>query len=63
MIIEKDAKIWPIEIKKTSSPNLSMTKNFSLIDKDMLGRGAIICTVSKLTSVGNNVLVVPVSYI
>ncbi len=63
LIIEKDAKIWPIEIKKTSSPNLSMTKNFSLIDKDMLGRGAIICTVSKLTSVGNDVLVVPASYI
>jgi len=32
VLIEKDGKLHPIEIKLTANPNKSMVKNFNLID-------------------------------
>ena len=33
IVIECDGEVHPIEIKKTASPNLSMTRSFSVLDK------------------------------
>lgn len=45
LILERDGKLFPIEIKKMASPPKKLTKVFDLIDKSPLqrGTGAILC--------------------
>ena len=58
LIIEKNGKLYPIEIKLTANPNKSMIKNFSIIENwDM---GAIICMNEKEMFLTENVKVIPV---
>lgn len=63
LILDKNGKLWPIEIKQTASPNPKMVKNFDVLDVKERGKGALVCTASKFISMGNDVNVVPVSYI
>lgn len=63
LILDKSGKLWPIEIKQTATPNPKMVQNFDVLTATDCGKGALICTASKLISMGNNVNVVPVSYI
>ena len=51
----------PIEIKKTASPNLSMTRSFSVLDNRAIprGRGAIICAAEKFAALDANTLAIP----
>ncbi len=63
LIIEAEGKVWPIEIKQTSSPNLQMARHFSVIDADKRGKGAIICTADKFIPMNSDVVIIPVSYI
>jgi len=63
IILEMYGKLWPIEIKQTATPNPKMVQNFGVIDIKDRGKGALICTANKLISMGNNVNVIPVSYI
>lgn len=63
MLIESQGKVWPIEIKQTSSPNLSMAKHFDIIDEQKRGKGAIICTSDKFIPMNKDTIVIPVSYI
>lgn len=41
----RERKIYPIEIKKTASPNPSMVKNFEVIPEEIRGNGALVCFV------------------
>lgn len=63
MLIESEGKVWPIEIKLSSSPNLQMAKHFKIIDEKRRGKGAIICTANKFIPMNKDVIVIPVSYI
>jgi hypothetical protein len=63
ILIESQGKIWPIEIKLSSSPNLAMAKHFGVIDEKMRGKGAIICTSNQFIPMNKDVIVIPVSYI
>ena len=63
VLIESQGKVWPIEIKLTSSPNLQMAKHFKVIDESKRGRGAIICTSNKFIPMNKDIIVIPVSYI
>lgn len=62
LIIEENGLLHPLEIKKTSSPNLAMTSNFNLLEKASLpvGMGAIICLKETFTALDGNTLVIPV---
>ena len=43
-------KLYPMEIKKTATPDIRLTKVFNVIDKSSLQRGtsAILCTAERL---------------
>lgn len=43
LILERDGKLFPIEIKKMASPPKKLTKVFDLIDKSPLQRGVLSC--------------------
>ncbi|MCL2640769.1 MAG: ATP-binding protein [Phycisphaerales bacterium] len=63
LILDKNGKLWPIEIKQTATPNPKMVQSFDVLAAANRGRGALVCTANKLISMGNEVSVVPVSYI
>lgn len=62
VIIEKDGKLHPLEIKKTASPKRGLTNVFELIDKSPLerGTGAIMCMSDKLRAFDKDNLIVPI---
>lgn len=62
LIIEANGLLHPLEIKKTSSPNLAMTSNFNVLEKASLpvGMGAVICLKETFTALDGNTLVIPV---
>lgn len=65
LILERDGKLFPIEIKKMASPPKKLTKVFDLIDKSPLQRGtaAILCMADQLGAFDQNNLIVPISLI
>ena len=65
LILERDGKLFPIEIKKMASPPKKLTKVFVLIDKSPLqrGTGAILCMADQLGAFDQNNLIVPISLI
>lgn len=65
LILERDGKLFPIEIKKMASPPKKLTKVFDLIDKSPLqrGTGAILCMADQLGAFNQNNLIVPISLI
>jgi len=63
LIIEENGKAYPIEIKQTATPTLSMAKNFKLIDNDRKGVGAIVCLSDKFIPMNKDIYIIPISYI
>ncbi len=61
LVLEENGQLHPIEIKKTASPNLSMTRSFSALDRSPLpiGTGAIICMADSFGALDANTLIVP----
>ncbi len=62
LVIEDSGKLYPIEIKKTATPDVRLTRVFNVIDKSPLqrGPGAILCTVEKLSAFNKDNLIVPI---
>ena len=62
LIIEGDGKLYPIEIKKTASPSIQLTKVFNVIDKSPLirGTGAVLCAAEKVSAFNKENLIVPI---
>ena len=58
LLIEKNGKLHPVEIKLTANPNKSMVKNFNIIEN--AGMGAIICMKEKEMLLTDAVKVIPV---
>ncbi len=54
--------IYPIEIKKTNQPNLSMVKAFRKLESSSIpmGNGAIICTKEDLSALERNLFIIPI---
>ena len=66
LIIEEGDKLYPIEIKQSASPNLSMTKNMSVLEKAegfSIGIKTILAQVEKAYLLSNDTLVYPISEI
>lgn len=63
IVLEENGKVYPIEIKQTATPTLSMAKNFKLIDERKRSIGAIICLSDKFIPINKDVYIIPISYI
>lgn len=63
LLIEENEKIYPIEIKKTASPNPSMVKNFEVIPEEIRGNGALVCFVQDDFPLNGEASAIPISYL
>ena len=63
LLIEQEGKIWPVEVKLSSTPQPRMAKNFELLAPAQRGKGAIICTADKFIPLNPRVMIIPASYI
>ena len=65
LIIEKNNRIYPFEIKKTANPNKSMIKNFAKLN--VIGKqiepGGVICFYEELIHLDDKNYIIPVSSI
>ena len=54
--------VYPIEIKKTKSPNKSMIKNFSILNKGEkeIGEGGLICMIDRILPLDNKNIAIPI---
>ena len=62
LIITKNSKIYPLEIKKTANPNRQMLKNFSYLEKAdvSLGSGGLICLYDTLLPIDDKKYYIPI---
>lgn len=62
LIIESDGKLHPIEIKKSASPDVRLTRVFGVIEKSPLirGTGAVLCTSEKFSAFNEDNLIIPI---
>lgn len=62
VIMEGDGKLWPLEIKKTATPDKRLTRVFGVIGKSplQLGTGAVLCMAEQFRAFDNNNLIVPI---
>ena len=63
VIMERNGKLYPIEIKKSSNPDKSAIKNFSVIPEEKRGEGAVICLAKEDYPITKDVNAIPISYI
>jgi predicted AAA+ superfamily ATPase len=65
VLIERDGKFYPIEIKRTAAPKENDVKNFEVLNTMNLpaGKGAVICFYDKLLPLNTNVNIIPISYL
>lgn len=65
LIININNTVYPIEIKKTKSPNKSMIKNFDVLENTstVIGEGAVICMIEKILPLDNKNNAVPLQCI
>ena len=63
LIITKNSKIYPLEIKKTANPSRTMIKNFNFLEKAnvKLGNGGLICFYDKLIPLNDKDYYIPIS--
>jgi predicted AAA+ superfamily ATPase len=62
-IIEKNNVLYPVEVKKTSTPDFKDFKNFNLLKSfktKSIATGALICMYPNAMPIGNNVLSIPI---
>ena len=62
IIIEGNGTLFPIEIKKTATPDVRLTRVFNVIEKSPLkrGTGAILCTAEKFSAFDKDNLIIPI---
>jgi hypothetical protein len=67
LLIYRDGTLYPVEIKKTSSPNVKDIKHFkslaTVYPDTKIGQGGVICSYEKVLPLGENNKIIPISYI
>lgn len=66
LIIEQDDLIYPVEIKMSANPKLSMTNAFDVLDKikeKKRGTGVILCMYDTPLWLKDNIVALPIEYI
>lgn len=63
LVFYKNNKLYPFEIKKTAMPNVSMIKNFKMLENSgkEIGSGGVICLYEELIHLDGKNYIVPVS--
>ena len=61
LVIEEDGVLHPVEIKKSSSPDKSSIKSFSVLKESErpVGTGAVFCMSDKVLPIDENNLIIP----
>lgn len=62
VLLERDGKLCPLEIKKTATPDKRLVRAFHIIDKSplKLGTGAVLCMADTLGAFDKDNLIVPI---
>lgn len=62
IVIEKDGKVYPLEVKKAVIPDKRIIKTFGLLDKSplVLGTGGVICMAERFGAFDRNNLIIPI---
>lgn len=62
VILERDGKLYPLEIKKTANPDRRMVRAFGVLDKSQLsvGIGAVLCMSDRFGAMDQDHLIVPI---
>lgn len=62
VVLEENGKLYPLEIKKTVTPDKRITATFSVIKKSPLerGTGAVLCLAQDFSAFDRNDLIIPV---
>jgi predicted AAA+ superfamily ATPase len=62
VVLERDGKLNPLEIKKTSNPGSELTRVFLLLDKASVprGKGAIICMKPSVGAIDRDNYIIPI---
>lgn len=62
VIMERDGKLYPLEIKKTALPDKRLIRVFGILNKSplTLGTGAILCMAEQLSAIDRENLIVPI---
>lgn len=65
LLITKNNTIYPIEIKKSSNPDIKAIKNFSILNNfdEEKGEGGVICLCSDITKIKDNYYRIPLELI
>lgn len=67
LLFFRNNTFYPVEIKKTASPNIKDVKNFQLLKEYFptvnIGEGGIICTYDQLLQLNSTTSIIPVGYI
>ena len=67
LLFYRNGKLYPIEIKKTSSPNIKDAKHFKTLSTFFpsidVSEGGIICNAEDIVSLGQNVKIIPFGFI
>lgn len=66
LVIETANTLFPVEIKMSASPALSMAKHFSALDdipEKSRGTGVILCRYDRRISLADDVISLPIEYI
>ena len=66
LLIFENGCLYPIEIKKTSNPNIADIKSFNILDNlknPQRATGGIICMYDNLIPLQNKDMIIPVSYL
>lgn len=67
LLIYRDGTLFPVEIKKTASPNMKDIKHFKTLETAYpsvkIGQGGVICSYEKVLPLGENNRIIPVNCI
>lgn len=65
LVITYNNTVYPIEIKKSTNPNNSAIKNFSVVEKFGMdvGNGGVICMAKDLFPIDRNNNIIPIEYL
>jgi hypothetical protein len=59
IVIERDGRLHPVEIKKSAKPSADMVSSFRMLDRAPLprGMGMVVCMAESMSAVSSDVLV------
>lgn len=65
LILEQDGTLFPMEIKKSASPDKRLTKTFDVLEKTGMvrGTGAVLCLADTLSAFDRQNLIIPIGSI